>query len=259
MSLSRFCAFGLIIFLFVQCDWDDGPDLSTRPIPTNPNADAQRPFNPAADLNVVFVGNSLTYSNDLPSIVVHIAALDNVVIHAVSVVAGNYSLDDHWIDGTIQSTLTSNNYDYLIGQQGPSALPESQVLLKEAAIKIAMECEKHETKFALYMVWPSLGRDFDRDNSIKSYTNAAMSSGSLLCPAGLAWKLAWQKDKNLPLYGPDNFHPSLHGSVLAAITIYAAIMKKNDLTFLDKAKAGWPTISDAEFEIMKQAALDALK
>lgn len=232
MPSSRLFSFLLLLALFLQCTTDDAP---------------------SAKLNILFVGNSLTYENNLPDLVYQIASKDGIKLSYRVVAYGNYSFDDHLADGAIQTMLKEGKYDFLVGQQGPSALPESQVLLRESSIKIAGECESSNTTFALYMVWPSLARDFDRENCIASYTNAAKASNALLCPAGLAWKLAWQKDPQLPLYGPDNFHPSIQGSLLAAMVIYASIQKKKDLEFITR----WKDISDDELNIMKEAAIKA--
>lgn len=238
MSTLRVFSFLLI---FLQCSTE-------KPEPWRP------------DLYVYFVGNSLTYENDLPLLVEEIAKMDGVELAVTTNAKANYSFDDHWDDGSIQSTLQSFHYDFLIGQQGPSALPESQALLRHSSIKIADECRERNTKFALYMVWPSLSRDFDRENCISSYTEAAKASNALLCPAGLAWKLAWQKDPQLPLYGPDNFHPSIHGSVLAAMVIYASIREKKDFEFINRSKASWSNdISDEQLTVMKNAAINAMQ
>lgn len=109
------------------------------------------------------------------------------------------------------------------------------------------------------MVWPSSSRSFDLDNVIYSYTQAAQKTESLLCPAGLAWKYAWQMDASLPLYGSDSFHPSLSGSVLATLTIYGALRNKKDFKFIQYSQSSWKSeISEAKLETLKQAALKAL-
>ncbi|HZY78626.1 MAG TPA: hypothetical protein VFE50_03830 [Cyclobacteriaceae bacterium] len=255
MFVLRIAAFVLVIIVFVRCDTRPQPEPLNIPNNPQPRKGAvTNVFDNAADINILFVGNSLTYENDLPSIVEEIGKMDGVRIGVTSLTVGGFSLDDHWEKGTIQATLAKDHYDLLIAQQGPSALPESQELLRESSIRIANECRAHDTVFGLYMVWPALERDFDRDNSIASYTNAADAAGALLCPAGLAWKLAWRSDRSIPFYGPDNFHPSYHGSFMAAMVIYAAIKNKKDLDFIKKPES----ISEAHFSIMKNAAINAL-
>ena len=46
-----------------------------------------------------FVGNSLTYVNDLPGMVVALAARSGDTVIQSSVSFPNYSLEDHWNDG----------------------------------------------------------------------------------------------------------------------------------------------------------------
>ncbi|MEQ8425170.1 MAG: hypothetical protein RIA63_10710, partial [Cyclobacteriaceae bacterium] len=165
----------------------------------------------ARKIKVLYVGNSLTYSNDLPGLVEELGRMQGVRIQSKVIAKPNYALEDHWLEGTIQSEIKNNHYDFVVAQQGPSALPESQVMLLESAVRFAELCKETKTVFALYMVWPSKSRSFDHDNVIYSYSNTAKKTASLLCPAGLAWKYAWEEDPNLPLYGNDNFHPSIMG------------------------------------------------
>ena len=212
------------------------------------------------NLRLLFVGNSLTYTNDLPALLKELGEHDSIKVGYKTILLPNYALEDHWDDGKVQEEIETGQYDFVIAQQGPSALPESQVLLLRGATLFASVCKKHaRTKLALYMVWPSSSRSFDLDNVIYSYTQAALKTESLLCPAGLAWKYAWQEDAGLPLYGPDGFHPSLTGSVLAALTIYGALRNKKDFKFIQYSQSSWKSeISEAKFETLKQAALKAL-
>ena len=45
----------------------------------------------------------------------------------------------------------------------------------------------------------------------------------MLLPVGQAWLDAWSRDSDLALYGPDDFHPSVEGSYLAALVIYSRL------------------------------------
>lgn len=211
------------------------------------------------DLHILFVGNSLTYTNDLPALIKEIGLKDGITITYSSLLFANYSLEDHWNDGKVQKELQKGIYDMVIAQQGPSALPESQVLLLEYTTRLANVCKQNKCKLALYMVWPSANRSFDFDNVIQSYTNAANATQSLLCPAGLAWKNAWNTDSTLPLYSDDDFHPSRMGSALAAITIYASLQNKATLDFIHPTEMSWKKeVSEDKLIILKQAALKAL-
>ncbi len=190
-------------------------------------------------IKVLYIGNSLTYENDLPALVAELGLKDSTTIAYHTIALPNYSLDDHWTEGRVQNEIEKGKYNFVVVQQGPSALPESQRALLESAKKFAALCHMHHSKMILYMVWPSKARLFDLDNVMQSYSRAAAENNAGLCAAGLAWKYAWEKDESIALYGPDEFHPSLTGSVLAAMVMYAAIAEKNKLDFVLQQKFSW--------------------
>jgi hypothetical protein len=210
-------------------------------------------------LRILFVGNSLTYTNNLPAIVTAMGKQDGAMITYTSFLFPDYSLEDHWNEGKVKAEIEKGGYDFVVAQQGPSALPESQVLLLDYAKKFADICNKNKSKLALFMVWPSKARSFDMDNVISSYTRAAEQTSSLLCPAGLAWKYAWQSQPELPLYSPDNFHPGIAGSISAALTIYGSLADKTNFDFIQYDSCSWKNeISKDRLDILKRAASKAL-
>ena len=93
----------------------------------------------AGPLRVLFVGNSLTATNDLPSFVASLAKRGGRRVQVGSVTAGGYNLEDHWNDGRALAALRTRAWDVVVMQQGPSALPESQVDLRRWAIRWADE------------------------------------------------------------------------------------------------------------------------
>lgn len=157
-----------------------------------------------------------------------IGKVDNVTITFNSIAFPDYS-ENHGNEGKVQKEIRSGKYDFVVAQQGPSALPATQLLLLEFASKQAEVCNKNNTRLAVHMIWLSKSTLFDLDALISSYSKAANETSSLLCPAGLARKHAWRKKTALPLYSPDNFHPSFIGSLPAAPVIYGVLMKKRIL------------------------------
>lgn len=216
---------------------------------------------PLADnsLKVLFIGNSLTQSNTLPEMVAELARQDDIKIIYKDMSIGGTSLEDHWNDGKIQTEIANDKYDFVVVQQGPSSLATSRANLIEYVKKIKERCDQNNSSLCVYMVWPDKARLAFLDDVIYSYTQAAIQTQSLLAPAGLAWKHAWARDASLPLYSQDDFHPSVMGSVLAALTIYGSIKQKREFNFLHYQKISWKTvISETQFAILKQAALKAL-
>src|SRR5215510_4243121 len=108
---------------------------------------------PDKKLKLLFVGNSLTYVNDLPALVTEMAKQDETTITYNSFLFPDYSLEDHWNDGKVQAEIEKGGYDFVVMQQGPSALPESQVLLLDYTRRFAEVCNNSKAKLAMYMVW----------------------------------------------------------------------------------------------------------
>ncbi|HVG22451.1 MAG TPA: hypothetical protein VNI02_25655, partial [Blastocatellia bacterium] len=159
---------------------------------------------PPAELRVLFVGNSLTYANDLPGIVQALAESAGKGRLVYEMVAfPNYSLEDHWKSGDARRAIAAARWNFVVLQQGPSALAESRALLVEYARRFAGEIRSRGAEPALYMVWPSQSRLKDFDGVRDSYARAAEEVDGTLLPAGEAWRAAWRRRPELALYSPD--------------------------------------------------------
>lgn len=169
---------------------------------------------------ILFIGNSLTQQNDLPSMVCALAALANEELKCGSVVIGGAALEDHLADRRAVHAIATGRWTIVALQQGPSALPESRELLIRDTRRFAAMIRKAGARPALYAVWPAENRSFDFDRVAESYRLAAADVDGLLFPAGSAWQAAWRRDPRLPLYSSDDFHPSPAGTYLAALVIH---------------------------------------
>jgi lysophospholipase L1-like esterase len=180
---------------------------------------------PPQSLRVLFVGNSLTATNDLPSQVAALAGATGRKLEYRTVAFGGYNLEDHWNNGEARRALAAGGWDVVVMQQGPSAFPESQVDLRMWATRFADEARAHGTRTALLTVWPEGWRAAALPEVIKSYSRAAAAAGADLLPAGVAWQLAWRCNARTPLYGPDDFHPSPTGTYAAALVVYGRLFR----------------------------------
>jgi hypothetical protein len=175
---------------------------------------------PPYRLSVLFIGNSLTIENDLPAMLEALlksAGVDEVTVLSLS--RPGYGLEDHWRLGVARKMIKDGDWDVVVLQQGPSAT-EGRPSLLEYAGRFAEEIERAGGRTALYMVWPSRQRFFDFGGVSESYAIAAGSVGGLLLPVGDAWRATWRRDPDVPLYGPDAFHPSPAATYLAALVIF---------------------------------------
>ena len=128
-------------------------------------------------------------------------------------------------EGAARSAIATGRWNVVIMQQGPSALPESQVDLRLWAGRFADEARAVGTRPALLTVWPENYRRAALSDVIVSYRSAAEAAGAQLFPAGEAWHAAWDCNARLPLDGPDGFHPSPLGTYAAALVVYGRLFK----------------------------------
>jgi hypothetical protein len=174
---------------------------------------------------VLFVGNSLTATNDLPAVVAGLARATGRTLEYHTIAFGGYALEDHWARGDARAAIASRGWEVVVLQQGPSALPESQANLREWATRFAVEARAAGARPALLTVWPESYRRSALTEVIASYRRAAQAANAELLPAGGTWRLTWRCNPRIALYGRDGFHPSPLGTYAAALTVYGRLFK----------------------------------
>ncbi len=174
---------------------------------------------------ILFIGNSLTYVNDLPGLVSQYAMKKGIKVHTRMIAQPNYALIDHLNDGKIQREIKKNHYDFVIVQQGPSSQEEGRQMLFDAGYQLSALCHEHHAQLAYFMVWPSRSFQQSFDGVIQNYRDAAQDNQAILCPVGEQWKKHIALTGLWDYYGPDDFHPSLLGSQVAAEVIVDALFK----------------------------------
>ncbi len=214
-------------------------------------------------VRVLFVGNSLTYSNNLPEIINHFAKSAKQKKFSYKMIAyPNFSLEDHWDKGEVQKVLAKEKWDFVVMQQGPSASIEGRKLLAEYAKKFAEKIILAGAKPALFMVWSSAYRLSDFAEVGVSYKLAAEETKGLFFPVGFAWLEAWKRVPNLQLYSVDKFHPSQMGSYLAALIIYQQIYQQNPIGLPYKFRIDFEnqiSLTKEEAKILQETAAETNK
>jgi hypothetical protein len=207
---------------------------------------------PAGGIHVLFVGNSLTFVNDLPGTVAALGEMSGDTIRVAASVGSNLALVDH-LNGASDAVarIQQGGWHFVVLQQGPSTVPinrDSLILWTQwfdPFIKAV-----HATP-ALLMVWPESYRYAYFDEVRKSYQQAAQAVGGVFIPAGAGWLQAWADDETLPLYGPDGYHPSALGTYVAALVIYERVTGKDCRELPATAVAGGRNLGGSEAKIRK--------
>jgi len=199
-------------------------------------------------VDVLFVGNSLTYTNDLPEMVTDIGKTIDQEIRVTSLCYPNYGLEDHWRDGQIKELLKSGRFEYVIFQQGPSSQAYGLSSLVEYGAKIGALARQHGAQPAYLMVWPALQYYYTFPKVISNHEDAAGKNDAILIPAGKAWQQYRTGSFGEDLYSGDQFHPSVAGTLLTTLAIVHVLFPGLDSSEIPYRKIKALGVSKATWE-----------
>ena len=188
---------------------------------------------------ILFVVNSLTYTNGLPATVEAIARSAGDTLQVTMAAGPDLALIDH-LNGATNAVqlLHDQAWDYVVLQQGPTSAPgicrDSLILWTRM---FAEKIRAAHAQPALFMTWPAVASGDVWNNVRESFRLAAAAVDGVFLPAGEAWHIALADHPGLPLYGPDGFHPSPMGSFLAALEIYERLTGRDARTLSPQAFA----------------------
>ncbi|HQR06454.1 MAG TPA: SGNH/GDSL hydrolase family protein [Gemmatales bacterium] len=168
---------------------------------------------------LLFIGNSLTYTNDLPVLVQEMYVAIKQPRPVIDAITGpSMSLGDHWLTPATRTKIIQGKWNYVILQQGPSSQAESQRELMKDMETAKLWLNQSGAKPALFMVWPDTTRKRFFPQVRQAYANAAKSVDGLFLPAGLALQEVRNKEPGMSLF-TDGFHPTPLGTYLSAMVI----------------------------------------
>lgn len=177
--------------------------------------------------SVLFVGNSLTYTNDLPGVFRDLAMAGGYDVGVTTLAAPNVALIDYVSDKNAMSTIGSGKWKYVVLQQGTTSVAVCRDTLVLAAKLLEPYIRRGGGIPAIMMSWPASNRQQVFPNVHDSYALAAQSVNGLFLPVGDAWLGAWRANASQSLYGSDGYHPSQAGTYLAALVIYEKLTGKD--------------------------------
>lgn len=234
--------------------------LAVLPLVIACGASSNEPL-PSGGHHVLFIGNSLTYVNDLPGMVAAIAASAGDTVRVATVAKPDFALIDHLNGGSdAVARIKQGGWEYVVLQQGPSSLAVNQDSLKLWTQLFDPIVRAAGATPALLMVWPSSDRVAFFDDVRKSYQNAALAVHGAFLPAGEAWLAAWAANPALSLYGDDGYHPSVLGSYTAALVVVECVTRRDVRTLPPATSvAGQPLgVDTAVVRALQRAAHQAI-
>jgi len=207
-------------------------------------------INAQSKKKVLFIGNSYTYVNNLPQMIKDLAlTLGDTLIFDQSVFGG-YFFQNHCNNPVTWSKIKSQQWDAVVLQaqsQEPSwdqwqVMQDTYPYAKQLcdSIRSNNAC----TEIIFYMTWGRQNGDALNCVNIpavctytgmqarlrESYMLFKTDFKTAVAPVGVAWKKVRQNLPTINLYDPDQSHPSLEGSYLAACVFYSNIFQKTSVS-----------------------------
>ncbi|MEO8516888.1 MAG: T9SS type A sorting domain-containing protein [Flavobacterium sp.] len=188
---------------------------------------------------VLFVGNSMTYFNDMPLLFGDIANSKGKTVDAQSYTVGGSGFINHVVDNNLYSVFRNTIWDVVVLQPGTgeSAGTTSSVNATIQRGQILMDSIKKYSPCARVMLYqipygvPSAetyNTYFTVQTQIRdSITKMADSLHVPFVPTGECARMHYTAQQDLLLHGSYNdIHPNLNGSYLVASAMYAAIFQE---------------------------------
>lgn len=203
----------------------------------------------AKPVRVLFVGNSLTYVNNMPRLLHALAAVQpgKLAITTNTWAAPGGSLEQRWSDGHVAKALADGHWDVLVLQErtaevacltsAASRRPASCRISERVYHQFAKLAAANGTRVLLLSTWGmDRGRRARRGNSMRGQDRLDAAFETLaarlraddgakvdVVPAGHALR-AWADEREDPtVVFPDGLHPSVAASLVIAAQIYHAI------------------------------------
>ncbi len=197
---------------------------------------------------VLFLGNSYTFFNDVPTMLAEMAASLGHVIEIGQNTPGSFSLQGHTNDNTSQELIQQGDWDFVVMQEQSQKaslpyenvqadfFPSVQTLVDE--IRTHNDCAVP----LLYMTWGRENGDSQncgwwppvctyagmQELLTERYLEAADMTDSWCAPIGMIWEDVLATT-NINLYNPDGSHPSAAGSYLATSAFFVSIFGENPI------------------------------
>ncbi len=199
-------------------------------------------------INILFLGNSYTYYNGVPSIVSDMGLQKGKKIVVTQITRGGSLLDTYANTEFILETINKYKFNYVVLQEQSTApLFAAEEKTYPAIRKLDKMIRKNGGQTILYMTWAreyadSIGTkmlpgkfyydvfdsfDSAQDSLAASYNKIGKEINAKVAPSGLAWKAFHKMHPDVALWRSDHSHPLEIGSVIAAYSIYKTIFNES--------------------------------
>ncbi len=190
---------------------------------------------------ILFLGNSFTGWNEMPSMLEELAKNTNNNVYVDKYLLYGRSLFEISQSNAAINKINSLKWDYIVLQDSPYRFAYPNEFNEVYPLNLALNNLRQiinnnsiETKIILFMPWAYKDGKFwveeEMDNyhemQVKIYENSltiAKGYGFKIAPVGWAWDKVVSNNDGIELFTPDLAHPTVEGSYLTACVIYSTI------------------------------------
>ncbi len=200
----------------------------------------------AQTTRVLFVGNSYTYSNDLPGMFTQLAASMGETVQTGMVAPGGYTFQGHTTYAATQTAIAQGDWDFVVFQEQSQrpAFPPAQVATEvyPYAAQLAQQVRAANpcTEVVFLMTWgrengdaancpsypPLCTYEGMQQRLYESYVEMAALNNAWCAPAGEVWRTHRNDFPSTGLYN-DGSHPNVLGSYIAATTLASTLFRRS--------------------------------
>ncbi|MFI5260051.1 MAG: DUF4886 domain-containing protein [Candidatus Limnocylindrales bacterium] len=188
---------------------------------------------------VLFLGDSYTYVNDLPSTFAQLAESAGRPVQVATVANGGETLAQHAASSDDLTEISSGAWTYVVLQEQsetPATPAGRDDYTYPAANALAGTAEAAGAVPLLFMTWahkdgsPALGLptyEAMQQQIDGAYLQIAYELNVPVAPVGFTWYVVRHDHPDIELWQDDGSHPSLAGTYLAACVFYASIFRQS--------------------------------
>ncbi|MFQ5942630.1 MAG: DUF4886 domain-containing protein [Anaerolineales bacterium] len=185
---------------------------------------------------VLFIGNSHTFVNDVPGMFESMALAAGHQVNAEMVAHGGWTLLDHVQSPETIQMIRSAEWDFVVLQEQsdiPSFTYNREQEMYPSIRGLYREISARGADTVLFMTWghrdgsivESVGGYISESSLLETaYVTIGDELGVVIAPVGVAWWSAMQNAPSLALWEEDGNHATLEGSYLAASVLYHVIL-----------------------------------
>jgi hypothetical protein len=240
LSLFFFC------FVATACGGEETPTTSTASALVEPEPPG---------IDVLFVGNSYTFSHRLPSLVEQIAEATEggSPLRTTMVAHPDYTLEQHWELGEATAAIERGGWEYVVLQGHSLSTLEARERLDRFARKYAPQIRASGATPVFFMTWARRGMPEMMETIAPAYRAIAEELGGLVIPVGEAWLESRRQRPDIHLHHADGSHPSPAGSYLAAAMFYARLGAGPSCVGADHGGFGY--LDEEEIRFLQETAV----